>query len=270
MYLPFRISRNYWRIPLYCNHVCNDLCNELDEKCSIEKFYQAPIGVENINIMVNDVTAEGVLVASNQVVIPDTSFSVVFDSPFSSKIEVAVNLSTPPTLSFLLILIKDLFRQMYKIELETAQPTEHIYYAPCTSCDSEAQNKIDTLTITDKSGDCSICYDDLSSSTSVELSCAHVFHKHCLSQWIQKGAGKVWNCPLCRTVIFHCSECNDEKMIERTEHAVVLPRDISIIRTRSNGVYGIHTYHFQDLYIDALWFNRKNKLLQVIIDNHIF
>jgi hypothetical protein len=45
---------------------------------------------------------------------------------------------------------------------------------------------------------CTICYDDLSSETSMTTFCGHDFHNDCINRWIDQDKS---TCPLCRASI---------------------------------------------------------------------
>jgi hypothetical protein len=44
-------------------------------------------------------------------------------------------------------------------------------------------------------GDCSICYEKITSRTSSTTRCKHEFHRACLERWLEENN----TCPLCRT-----------------------------------------------------------------------
>ncbi|KAJ9450084.1 ERAD-associated E3 ubiquitin-protein ligase HRD1B [Diplonema papillatum] len=44
---------------------------------------------------------------------------------------------------------------------------------------------------------CSICFDDLLAGDAKKLACGHIFHRHCLRQWLERQT----TCPYCRQTI---------------------------------------------------------------------
>ena len=57
---------------------------------------------------------------------------------------------------------------------------------------------------------CSICLEDLNKTNDIILSCNHLFHKKCISQWYDSiYLHKIKTCPLCR----HEININDKKNI---------------------------------------------------------
>ena len=55
--------------------------------------------------------------------------------------------------------------------------------------------------------DCSICLEAVTSRTETKTACGHVYHKKCLSKWLETK----YTCPCCRTEL-------KEKRISAQEH----------------------------------------------------
>lgn len=55
---------------------------------------------------------------------------------------------------------------------------------------------------TAKEDTCSICLEPLSSSPSMALQCQHVFHDHCIKDWLKQQS----NCPYCRRFFLMADE----------------------------------------------------------------
>lgn len=69
---------------------------------------------------------------------------------------------------------------------------------------------------------CSICFEEFSPETEVRVtSCGHVFHSHCLLEWIGSKLPKP-NCPYCRGPFQSAleSERADPEKVEEVENQV--------------------------------------------------
>lgn len=252
MYLPFRMTRDYWRIPLYCvnrsrpdSHidVTTVQLSRLDPSaCIMDNFvYQ--------------------LFEPHEVVIPDSEFTLLFNSPFRNAVEIPIKLHEPPTLRVLLIAIQSVLKRLYEIERSTSTATEYTIQEDCEDCETEQKNQMNELEEkTDYVGDCTICYNPYESA--VQLKCSHIFHKSCLSTWMSKGNP---SCPLCRSTFVTCSSCNNTRSIERTSSFIEIPRELSYVRNETNGIYGIHVLHYEDLCVESIWYNKHNRILQVFV-----
>ncbi|XP_022760819.1 E3 ubiquitin-protein ligase RNF181-like [Durio zibethinus] len=51
-------------------------------------------------------------------------------------------------------------------------------------------------TVDDATGDCSICFQSLSEGTPKQVSCNHVYHRQCITDWLLNGRSNT--CPMCR------------------------------------------------------------------------
>jgi hypothetical protein len=94
------------------------------------------------------------------------------------------------------------------------------------------------------------------------LRCTHMFHKSCITEWIKTSA----TCPICRSNIYLCTNCNGTRMIFYYFVGVVVPfeqRGGIINRNSSNGIFGIHSYDFESLSLTDMTYDRINKTLSV-------
>lgn len=288
---PIRNSRNYWKIPLYCCHECTISCqnkftvtsegnidiiqnphyDSITKKCNkYDSLCPATIPIHSFSL--NDPHGlEGKLFYPDLIVIPDESFNVYLTFPFNTTVEVGVKTHTPITLRELLELIKQLYIQIYEDEEKTSESTLFTITRSCECVNSDLKSKVASMLVntadlnTLPEDGCSVCYMPLEQQI-VKLSCNHLFHKECIFSWIDKGTG--FTCPLCRTAIHNCNECNNNQIITTEEEYVVLPvhlRDLSMDRNTTNGIYGIYTHDLENLYITELKYNRIMKLLQVSV-----
>ena len=66
-------------------------------------------------------------------------------------------------------------------------------YAPLCFSHAKRSGLIPEPTLT---GECSICYSDMTDSNDRTLECGHVFHKKCIGTWFGQKVEKT--CPMCR------------------------------------------------------------------------
>ena len=112
--------------------------------------------------------------------------------------------------------------------------------------------------------ECSICYENISTSESVKLKCNHIFHKECMEQWVKKSG----TCPLCRYNIFLCDKCSGGGIVYYQYTGIVIPleeRGSIMNRNQSNGIFGIHSYDFEDLVLNSMYYDNKHKKLFIDI-----
>jgi hypothetical protein len=265
---PLRTNRNFWRIPLYSKHSCVDSQCTLNT-CTLDKgFYPSSVSIADFSV--NDPqTYRGKLIGLTNVVIPDTCIELLITDPLSRPLLVPVEFEQPPTLRHLLLTIREVYSNIYRIEEETATPTEMKIETDCEcsenvlefiqSLEDKTSDENDPVSL----GDCSICYAPL--EKKITLACNHTFHKTCLLFWVEKGNGET--CPLCRSHLVSCTKCNNTRRVSFISEYTVLPHEYREdgMRNQTNGEYGIHTWDLEDLRIDELWYNRVLKMLQVVI-----
>lgn len=286
---PLRSSRNYWKIPLYCCHECgancqtkftvtndgtidiipNPLYDPATKKCNkYDTLCPATIPIHSYDLQFPS-GMEGKLYYPDLVVIPDLSFTIFLNFPFTTNVEIAITCEQAVTLRELLQLIKSAYIQIYQDEEKTADSTVFTITRTCKCIDVDLKERIEQNMIepqSENTNDCSVCYMPLESSI-VQLPCQHLYHKECILGWIEKGSGL--NCPLCRKPIHPCDDCNGEQMITTEEEHIVLPadlREVTMNRNTTNGIYGIYSHDLENLYITEIKYNRIMKILQVSIN----
>jgi hypothetical protein len=280
---PLRLSRNYWRIPLYALHQCT---NECDVPCPVaDCIVSTVIQLHDFNIEAPQ-TQDGPLYEPDLLVIPDLSFTVLITFPFTHQAEIPLTVSEPVRLDELIDYIKTIYMTIYDVEERTATPTTFYTTTPC-ACVTTGLTVAATSSLSsdvketsgegggggeDDVGDvgdvCSICHEELNGKGDVVTTrnCSHLFHGTCLASW-----AKVKNtCPLCRVPL--CDRCDADRNILMEESHVVLPRHLRSIadyRNSTNGIYGIHTCDIENIIITDLYYNRMTKTLQVHADTDL-
>lgn len=279
---PIRTTRNHWNIYFYCNHKCTPNCEFLvisnSTELALEKNPEFKDGhcsknfrVEKSEIRIasfdkdNPSGCNGPLINSEEEVISDSSFTVSLYYPFSFIFDIYISSSEGFTLKELINAIKVLYKFIYDEEERTATPQTFSLKKVCSSCGiKNLEDYIEKTSIEKIEGECSICYEDSKDKESVKLGCNHIFHKQCIEQWVEKAG----TCPLCRYNIFLCDSCSGKGFVYYQYNGVVVPleqRGSILNRNRSNGLFGIHSYDFEDLILKSMHYDNKNKKLFVNI-----
>ena len=285
---PIRKSRNKWKIPLFCYHICNDLFCKIkiiedkdtdyliienpeyiDGKCiSYNKLTPTYVRLCNFDIN-NPKTEIGTLYNPDMIVIHDNKFSVSIDFPLSYKFE--VNIISPYNKGFslkeLIFSIKNLYEYIYNEEERTASTHNYNLKKICTSCGNKDLSKFVKNEIDDKNGfnekdNCSICISDFTEDNNyIKLKCTHFFHNLCIKKWTETNG----TCPVCRYNIFECENCDGSGIIYYNFTGVVIPVENrpSNLRNITNGVFGIYNYDLEDLYIKSMRYDRIKKKLEL-------
>lgn len=239
-----RMSMRYWTIHFYT--------------IGIKKTIQ-PI---SINIQSFDkntmMCSTGEILFPNEVVIQDNIFDVVIFFPLSLVFNVTFHGSEPFTRKNILHSIKILYDYIYKEEERTASVQEFTLKKICSSCHL---TKLDDFLKEngDKTNECSICYDSTVYDKFVSLDCNHTFHETCIKTWSQTSA----TCPICRYNIFMCMKCNGSGIIYYGFTGISVPSSQRNhdLRNQSNGIFGIHSYDLNELFIDEMIYNNVDKKL---------
>lgn len=287
---PIRTTRKKWKIPLYCHHNCSENCNIIlvndnnndyvllenpdykNGKCSFNKKLQKsfiPISNFDINEPLGD---NGPLYNPDEIVIPDNAFKVFFYYPLSYVFEIIVESPSSEgfTLKQLIYSIKNLYEFIYMEEERTATPQIYQLKKICTSCGNQnlskyVKNISDNF---DKTENCCICYNDYNENNetnkAVQLKCNHIFHDECIKKWL-KNSG---TCPICRSNIFECENCDGSGIIYYNFTGIVIPieeRGNFLNRNQTYGVFGIHSYDLEDLLIENLFYDNEKKQLYMNI-----
>ena len=274
---PIRTTRNKWKIPLFYTHKCNENCNiptinvlNLNKclKNNILEKTQVRISTFDIN---EPYDRDGILYNMDIKVIPDNFFKIFLYYPLSHLFEVLIE--TPAsngfTLKELLQSIKKLYEFIYTEEERTSSPRNYRLKKLCVSCGnqnlSKYVNKVDNKSLINEN--CCICYSDYEEDIQNEpviLKCSHIFHDNCIKEWLKKSG----TCPICRSNIFECENCDGTGIIYYNYTGVVIPtqeRGEMENRNQTFGVFGIHSHDLEDLCIKNLFYDKTRKQLFIEI-----
>lgn len=271
---PIRTTRNKWKIPLFYTHNCNETCNIISSKLNnCDKRNLAEKTCVKISEFDIDNISESnkVLYNINNKVIPDNFFKIFLFYPLSHLFEVLIETPTANgfTLKELLQSIKKLYEFIYTEEERTSEPRNYRLKKICTSCGnqnlSKYVNKVEDLNII--KDNCCICYSDYINNEEdnpVILKCSHIFHDNCIKEWLQKSG----TCPICRSNIFECENCDGSGIIYYNFTGVVIPiqeRGEIENRNQTYGVFGIHSHDLEDLLIKNLFYDKTKRQLYIEI-----
>ena len=291
---PQRLTKNIIKIKLYCKHDCNNnICDLLlapdlnnpnillisknprykDGKCDmINKNQQSFIRLSTFNIN-NPICEEGRLYNSDEKVISDNSFTLIVSYPLSFNFEVLINndLSVPGfTLKELIHSIQVLYKFIYEEEERTATQQIYRFSKNCSECTNKNISEFIKNTKIDKKDDntCSICYSDYEENDNTSrLHCGHVFHDECILEWIKKSSE--YTCPLCRSCVFVCENCDNTGHIYYYFRGATIPvenRNILSHRNETDGVFGIHSVDYENLILEYMIYDNINKKLYININ----
>jgi hypothetical protein len=267
---PIRKSRNKWFIRLFSYHDCNSHSNE-DEKCNKRNCIEDTL----INISEFDITnprgISGPLVNENEIVIADKKINIIFDYPLINIACISICSKNPLgfTLKELVLTVKSLYQHIYDEEEKTAPERTYDLEKLCEFCvfdKSPLENYIIDLKQFKPEEECPICYSEFDKNESIaSIRCGHSFHRKCVQEWINFN-GKT--CPVCRTQIKECQDCNGKLVINFSYTGTVIPLDkrgIILNRNLTNGKYGIYGYDLDNLFLEGFWYDKKNKNLRLFV-----
>jgi hypothetical protein len=284
---PIRTTRNSWKIPLACYHICNEntckykfvfinngqeiILTKIDNPYYINNKCQQYNNIEKTSIKIADfnitepIGDSGPLYNSDTIVIPDTTFNILITYPLTFSVDIIVRSSKLEgfTLKELLETIKNLYYFIYQEEERTSTPIVYNLKKICENCiNTDILSSISDIS-EHVNGECSICYSEYKDKIS-KLNCNHIYHKECISPWALKSN----TCPLCRQPIFLCSECKGNGFIYYDYLGTVIPiehRGNFVNRNLTNGIFGIYGYDIEDLILQDMKYDRINKRLHIFI-----
>ena len=289
---PLRTTSAIWKIKLYSKHICNDMCklaylHEYNEYNSIlftvienpnykEGKCQYSMKLNPSSIQLSEFkkqdpyTIDGELLFFNNIVIPDTKINLNISFPLekSKNILITSDSELGFSLASLINKIKKVYKWIYNEEENTSSVKKFNIINQCDCTINSTDNiKNSLINITDHNNSydncenhCSICLETIGLSNIVKkTSCCHLYHKDCIYEWINNNKN---TCPLCRKKLFTCNDCNNGLIY--TEYiGKIIPKDLRGIsnRNKTDGVFKIYGYDFEDLFIDEMIYNRRTKTL---------
>lgn len=281
-FYPIRFSRKSWNIPIISEHKCNELCNKevimniIDDNIVI-------LVVENIENnsvckKINTINTTNIHISSydkkinseslyniDTVIIPDGKINLEISYPLIRPKNINLKSKNGFTLRKLLDLVKKEYIKVYQEEEETASKILYHLQKPCDNC----IDLTEVVNIEEKdyeeNENCSICLTTMNNEKVINLNCSHIFHTNCINKWIKANNN---SCPMCRSSVWTCKDCNNTKIINFDYEGSVIPIDYRgnfLNRNPTDGVYGIYGYDLEDLYIYKLYYNREKKRLHLTI-----
>ncbi len=280
---PIRMSRPSWDIKLSSKHECGAPClyecvQILNDDMSVDIVLQMRSSVVNGRCPCsgkvirsqtiidtfdehNPRCVDGPLMYSGDIVVPDQRIKVRLTYPLRYPYEAVLTSPTADgfTLASLLSGVQQCYRDVYAQEERTAPHQTFHLSKMCMDCMAwNANKKIEPCS--PKCGDeCSICVSAMDSGAA-RTKCGHVFHANCLLEWMDHGL----NCPICRTPLHECNQCNGTYVVYFDYTGAVVPLEHrQLLRNTTHGQYGIHTLYLEDITVSTIHYDRINKVVTV-------
>lgn len=282
---PIRLSRQSWRVKFYAKHVCDQRCkvrivpcsgspltymmspNPLWKEGGCVKKGELERGMIRLSEFEKDnpQTIYGPLENSDTIVIPDQRISVIIDYPLLNRAEAVITSDDGGgfTLAEIIHKVKQVYSYIYNEEERTATPCTYHLSKFCLDCITHNGEK-DLDKTSAPEGDCIICMGSFDSGECSKMQCGHVFHNTCITDWMKFSS----SCPLCRKMARECGKCGGTYVIYYTYTGVVIPieeRGIILARNMTDGIFGIHSQDFENIYLRSMDYDRKRKQLRLEI-----
>lgn len=283
---PIRTTKKKWNIFFYSKHQCSSNCEyfvENDENLELniyrnpefkEGFCKLNNIIEKTSIRLstfdkdNPYGCSGPLLNYDEEVISDNYFTISLFYPFSYIFEMCITSTKGFTLRELINSLKVLYKFIYEEEERTATPQSFSLKKTCSSCGiKELTDFVEDISLSEFSDECCICYENNKEDSTekiIKLKCGHMFHKSCMEKWVKSSA----SCPLCRYNIFLCDKCSGKGIVYYLYTGIVIPleeRGGMLNRNHSNGIFGIHSFDFEDLKLKSMHYDNKIKKLFINI-----
>lgn len=275
---PLRMSSSFWRIPISCIHticspfICgsnfrivseNDIISliiEQNDTClQMSKLENTFIHLASFDISYpSGIT--GLLQNADQIVVPHNSFTIEATFPLQRPETMTITIDDDDgfTLRKLIHVIQKMYMDIYRIEEETTPETSFILYRECACVSQSYQDTLATVPLVE---DCAICHSLEDYEQGCQLKCNHMFHKQCIDQWVETSSKTT--CPLCRTDMLQCEQCNNSRNEQFTYTGRVIPPELrdGNLRNQTNGRYGIFDYDYHDLIIEEMYYCKHSRFL---------
>lgn len=250
-----RFNSQVWLIPLMRKHECNGIT-----KCKkLNTVEDAQISLDDF-----DMTRDDILYLDD-IVIQDAEYTIKLDKPLRNAVYFVIHKIGGTKLRELIWLISRLYKTIYQIEARTTPTSNITLDYTCLSCDD---TPIELKDVQGSDDSCSICFEQLTESV-VQTPCSHSFHSKCINEWIRVSSRAT--CPMCRSTLRMCQHCDNTGFFTYTETFTEVPIELSrmltgmVVRNTTDGVYGIHTYFFNQLILHGLQYNRTTKTVSMSI-----
>ena len=285
---PIRTTRRKWDIKLYRYHNCTEYCgikvvndyeypeqlliidnpNYKNNKCEkykkVEPTLIRIVDYDDNNANIGDI---GKLYNSDSKVIPNNSFTILLSFPLSYMLEInIISDNNGFSLKDVIKYIKIFYEFIYEEEERTSTAQVYNLKKKCYSCMTKDMlkyiRKIEPPSI---ETECPICCSNYEEDDNIsQLQCSHIFHNDCIKKWfINSGT-----CPMCRSNVFECKNCDGSGIINYQFSGILIPvenRSGNLNRNMTNGIFGIYNYDLDDLFIESLKYDRIKKRLNVNI-----
>lgn len=274
---PVRTSKERYTIPLLRRHVCSMgcyVCIYQDEATGMLQIQPNP----NYNGMceytdtyewslalISDPVNWHDIERLDEVVVPDSSFFFTLSFPLQNPRTITVtnrDRYSGFTRRDILNIIRAFYEETYNRESATATQTDIEITMECGSCAViTVEDEIETVDVDKTEETCSICLETLQGICG-KLQCGHYYHRACIFGWTDTGRT---NCPMCRTDIINCADCNGDKVVRTTYSAAVPDRRTVPFgeRQRTDGEYGVYSYYLEDLALQGIVYDRSEKRLNI-------
>ena len=238
--------------PTYIDGKCDRYSQEESTCVSIAKFDETDHNITN----------------PDEIVISDTSYNMTISYPLIKEVNFTFESAHGFSRLDVINNIVKSYKNIYRIEEETAPDQTFYFEKKCTSCQHTIVKPTEFVINAD-SADCVICLDQLlPGEVSCKLDCGHFYHTKCIDTWFGQNKNKL--CPLCKKSqiqIINCGNCADGIMSVEFK-GKVLPvemRGFLLNRPQTHGVYGIWGHDIGDLVIESLEYDSGTKYLTMFI-----
>jgi hypothetical protein len=228
----------------------------------------------------NPYTIDGELLFFDNIVIPDTQIYVNIKFPLKDPKNILIKTDNPLgfSLNTLITKIKNVYKWIYQEEENTSSIKtftiidqcnctlnypDNIYNSLIDYKESDDSNNLSGDIKDIKDTKCSICLEQLCNHDEKKIKkidCNHYFHESCIHEWINNNKN---TCPLCRKNIFTCNNNCANGLIYKEYIGKVIPKNMRGIlnRNKTDGIFKIYGYDFEDLFIDDMIYNSITKTL---------
>lgn len=229
------------------------------------KNEQADIHMINYNIR-NWTKSTNNILSPNEIVITDQFIVIIFKFPFKNDIKIKARSKQKSgfTRKEIINIIVKKYKEFYNIEKNSSHDQHYYFMSTCYKCNNKKLLRDDFLYKDNIRMKCSICNNTNKKDKIIrKLPCTHKYHKSCIDNYISTDN----ICPECPNYenLILCSTCKiptKTKLIS-TIIPVIQQEKIKGLANSADvdGLYGIISYEFNELFIKSLSYDTKNKIL---------